>query len=184
LLEGRKINLRVMEKSDVDSIVEIFGNIHFEEYDPIMLISKSEMTKRFDNPSPMEIVTQNTLFIIEKKDKTPIGLARHFLVQPIGLMEIGYIIIPSERGKGYGTEIAQIMVDYLFLSKNIVRIQATTDVKNKASQRVLEKAGFKREANLRKAGFVRGKWINGYLYSILKEEWKEPKILTKTSQKT
>jgi len=173
-----------MEKDDIDSIVEVFRNIHFDEYDPLMLISKSEMTKRFDNPSPIEIVTQNTLFIIEKKDRAKIGLARHFLVQPAGLMEIGYIIVPSERRKGYGTEAAQIMVDYLFLSKEIVRIQATTDAKNKASQRVLEKAGFKREATLRKAGFVRGKWANGYLYSILREEWREPKILTKATSET
>ena len=184
MLEGKNVNLRLMEKDDMDSIVEVFSNIHFDEYDPLMLISKSEMTKRFDNPSPMEIVTQNTLFIIEKKDRAKIGLARHFLVQPAGLMEIGYIIVPSERRKGYGTEAAQIMVDYLFLSKEIVRIQATTDVKNKASQRVLEKVGFKREATLRKVGFVRGKWTDGYLYSILREEWREPKILTKTASET
>jgi len=170
-----------MEKDDIDSIVEVFSNIHFDEYDPLMLISKSEMTKSFDNPSPMETVTQNTLFIVEKKDRAKIGLARHFLVQPIGLMEIGYILVPSERKKGYGTETAQIMVDYLFLSKKIVRIQATTDVQNQASQKVLEKVGFKREATLRKAGFVRGKWADGYLYSILREEWGAPKILTKTT---
>ena len=178
------MNLRLMEKDDVDSIVEVFSNIHFDEYDPLMLISKSEMTRRFDNPSPMEIVTQNTLFIIEKKDRAKIGLARHFLVQPIGLMEIGYFIVPSERRKGYGPEAAQIMVDYLFLSRKIVRIQATTDVKNMASRRVLEKVGFKREATLRKAGFVRGKWADGYLYSILREEWRAPKILTKTASQT
>lgn len=179
MLEGKNVNLRLMEKDDIDSIVEVFHNIHFDEYDPLMLISKSEMTKRFDNPSPIEIATQNTLFIVEKKDGAKIGLARHFLVQPIGLMEIGYIIVPSERRKGYGTETAQILVDYLFLSKKIVRIQAATDVKNKASQRVLEKVGFKREATLRKAGFVRGKWADGYLYSILREEWSAPKTLTK-----
>ena len=181
MLEGKKVNLRVMEKDDVVSIVEIFSNIHFDEYDPIMLMSKSEMTKRFDNPTPIEIVTQNTRFIIEKKDRAKIGLARHFLVQPFGLMEIGYIIVPSERRKGYGTEAAQIMVDYLFLSKKIVRIQATTDAKNKASQKVLEKAGFKKEGTIRKAGFLRGEWVDAYLYSILREEWKEPKILTKTT---
>jgi len=44
----------------------------------------------------------------------------------------------------------------------------------------LEKAGFQREGIMRKPGFVRGEWIDAYLYSILREEWKEPKILTKT----
>lgn len=49
-----------------------------------------------------------------------------------------------------------------------------------ASQRALEKAGFRREGALRKALWdAEGKWADGYMYSILKEEWDEPRILTK-----
>jgi RimJ/RimL family protein N-acetyltransferase len=44
----------------------------------------------------------------------------------------------------------------------------------------LEKVGFKKEGIIRKHDFVYGKWIDDYIYSILREEWKEPKILTKT----
>jgi RimJ/RimL family protein N-acetyltransferase len=35
------------------------------------------------------------------------------------------------------------MVDYLFLSKDIVCVQAHTDVRNEGSQKVLEKAGLR-----------------------------------------
>jgi RimJ/RimL family protein N-acetyltransferase len=42
----------------------------------------------------------------------------------------------------------------------------------------LEKAGFKREGIMRNAFFCRGKWTRDHLYSIIREEWKEPKILT------
>jgi RimJ/RimL family protein N-acetyltransferase len=94
-------------------------------------------------------------------------------------MEIGAALLPSKMGKGYRTEAAEIMVDYLFLSKDVMRIQATTDTRNKASQRVLEKSGFKREGTIRKAGFVRGQWQDDYLCSMLREEWKQPKTLTK-----
>ena len=97
-------------------------------------------------------------------------------------MEIGYDIIPGERGKGYGTEAIRIIVDHLFLTKDIVRIQAVTNVGNKPSQRVLEKAGFTKEGTLRKVGYIRGDWTDAYVYSILREEWKEPKMLTKTSK--
>ena len=71
------------------------------------------------------------------------------------------------------------MVDYLFLSKDTMRIQATTDVRNLASQKILEKTGFKKEGRLRKTGFVRGVWADDYLWSILREEWKQPRILTR-----
>jgi RimJ/RimL family protein N-acetyltransferase len=56
-------------------------------------------------------------------------------------------------------------------------------VRNLASQKVLEKAGFKREGILRKSAFERGEWRDFYVYSILREEWKEPKILTRTEKK-
>jgi len=98
-----------------------------------------------------------------------------------GVQEIGYGIIPNERGKGYCAEAVKIAVDYLFLSKPLVRIQAHTNVKNKASQRVLEKVGFKKEGIVRKRIFVRGNWRDEFLYSILREEWKEPKILARIS---
>jgi diamine N-acetyltransferase len=76
------------------------------------------------------------------------------------------------------------MVDYLFLSRDTMRIQACTDTRNLASQKVLEKAGFKKEGTMRKYFFIRGEFRDAYLYSILKEEWKEPKILTKTTSQT
>jgi RimJ/RimL family protein N-acetyltransferase len=47
----------------------------------------------------------------------------------------------------------------------------------------LEKAGFKTEGTLRKHQFVRGVWADFYLYSVLREEWKEPKIPTMTEKK-
>ena len=98
-------------------------------------------------------------------------------------MEIGYSLVPDERRKGYCSEAVEIMVDYLFLSKDIPRIQAHTDIENVASQKVLEKAGFKKEGILRKESFFRGEWRSSCVYSILREEWKEPKILTRAEKK-
>jgi RimJ/RimL family protein N-acetyltransferase len=93
-------------------------------------------------------------------------------------LDIGFAIVPSERDKGYATEAMKIMTDYLSLSKEIVRLRVRTDTRNLASQRVLEKAGFLKEGLLRKAAFIRGDWRDLFIYSILREEWKEPKILT------
>ena len=172
------MNLRVMEKEDLPlfaewvNMPEVFG-----EYNPLRQISRAEIEKDYDKGT-LEL----TDFIIEKKDGSKVGLICHFtLTHPVGkMLEIGYSLVPSERGKGYGTEAVGIMVDFLFLSKSIERVQACTDARNVASQRVLEKAGFKREGTMRKYLFIRGEWRDAYLYSILREEWREPRILTKT----
>jgi len=184
LLEGKSVNLRAMEKDDVDFVVDCSNDINSYEYDPITQVSRTEKIKEFDNPTQLSILTERGRFIIEKKDGTKIGYVFHFLVQPLRWMEIGYFIISGERGKGYGTEAVQIMVDYLFLSRDLVRIQALTNMRNKASQKVLENAGFKREGTVRKSAFVRGAWADAYIYSILREEWKEPRMLTKTTSQS
>jgi RimJ/RimL family protein N-acetyltransferase len=111
-------------------------------------------------------------FIIEKRDGPKIGHIGGWKRGRI-CVEIGFALVPSERGKGYGTEAIQMMVDYLFLEKDVVRIQAPTETKNKPSQKALEKVGFASEGTMRRSHFVRGEYRDMYLYSILRDERKE-----------
>ena len=177
MLEGNLVNLRIIEREDLPLITEYENDPEFwgelAVY-PLLQKSKADLEKEYDKRPPEE-----NWFFIEKKDGTKIGAAFHFLEGR--LLEIGYAIVPSERRRGYGTEAAKIIVDYLFLSRAIVRIQAATDIRNTVSQKVLERVGFKKEGIIRKYVFVRGEWRDALLYSILREEWKEPKILTRTT---
>ena len=169
-----------MEKEDLPLLAEWFNKPEvFGEYNPLHQVSRTEAEKMFENPH------EEKSFIIEKKDGSKIGFIGHFYVLHVAgkQLEIGYSLLPSERGKGYCTEATQLMVDYLFLSKETMRIQAQTDPRNVASHKVLEKVGFKKEGTLRKSFFMRGEWRDAYIYSILREEWKEPKILTRTEKK-
>jgi RimJ/RimL family protein N-acetyltransferase len=174
LLEGRLVNLRIVEKEDLPLLLGWFNNLEFSgRYNPLdAQQSKVEIEKKYD-----DLGSEKKWFFIEKKDGSKIGFMGQFAVR--SCWEIGYVLIPSERGNGYCTEAVQLMVDYLFLSKDIVRIQAGTHSENIASQKVLEKTGFKREGLLRKEMLCWGKWTDIYTYSILREEWKVPKILTK-----
>ena len=176
MLEGKNVNLRVVEREDLLLLTEWLNNPEFAGefmWFPQQQ-SRAEQEKEYDNPPH-----DTKQFFIEKKDGTKIGWMGHFLHG--NLLEMFYYLLSSERGKGYGTEAAIIMVDYLFLSKDIVRVQARTDVRNEGSQKVLGKAGLKKEGIVRKSLFTRGEWRNMVLFSILREEWKEPKILTKTA---
>jgi len=180
LLEGKNVNLRVVEKEDLAFSVEWLNNPEvFGEYNPLIQVSRAEMEKSYG-----EKKFEETDFFVEGKDGRKIGSIGFFnVIHPAGnQLEIGYFIIPTERGKGYCTEAVNILVDYIFLSKNIERIQVQTDKRNLASQKVLEKSGFKMEGALRKNFFIRGKWTDDLIYSIIREEWKEPKILTKSAK--
>jgi RimJ/RimL family protein N-acetyltransferase len=174
LLEGKNVNLRILEREDLPLLHEWDNNPDFKgEFEQLREWTKTDLEKLYDN------LKDSQWFFIEKKDGTKIGDMVH--QRETGEVEIGYFVVPDERKKGYATEAIIIMVDYLFLSKNLVRIQAKADPENIASCKALEKAGFKREGILRKTFFSRGKWKDDCMFSILREEWKEPKILTKTT---
>lgn len=83
--------------------------------------------------------------------------------------EIGYCLNRKVWGRGYATEATKTMLKFGFQKIGFRRITATCDAKNKASARVLEKAGMKREGHLRKNVFQKGKWRDTYLYAVLKE---------------
>lgn len=84
--------------------------------------------------------------------------------------EIGIVLAPEHRGKGYGVEAQRLLCDYLFAIFPIMRIQAATDITNLAEQRALEKVGFVREGVLRKAQWRTGKWHDICIYSKLRGE--------------
>ena len=174
MLEGKLVNLRVLEKDDLQLLADWSNNLEFFSDMWFPQMSRTDWEKRYDSFTP-----DTKWFFIEKKDGTKIGTVFHFLNG--NYMEIGYILAPSERKKGYGSEAIKIIVDYLFLSKGLVRVQAITGIDNFASCNALEKAGFTKEGIMRNSGFIRGEWKDGFLYSITREEWKEPKILAKTA---
>jgi RimJ/RimL family protein N-acetyltransferase len=171
LLEGKLVNLRTAEKDDASLIARWWSDQKYlgEYQDPIK-VPKDRIEKNL-------LEGKTFFFIIEKKNGSKIG---HVTGGKRGRsIEIGFALVPNERGKGYGKEAIQIMVDYLFLSKDIVRIQSSTDTRNLASHKVLEKVGFIKEGTMRKTHYAKGEYKDLFLYSILREEWKEPKILTK-----
>ena len=97
MLEGKTVNLRVMEKEDLPLFTEWVNKPEFfGEYNPLRQISKAEIEKDFDKS-----ILEQTGFIIEKKDGSKIGYICHFiLAHPAGkLLEIGYSLVPMREAK-------------------------------------------------------------------------------------
>jgi RimJ/RimL family protein N-acetyltransferase len=58
------------------------------------------------------------------------------------------------------------------------RIEAVTESTNTAEQWALSKAGFTREGVLRGYGFRDGRWRDGVIYSVLREDGKPGQDVT------
>ncbi|MEE8600125.1 GNAT family N-acetyltransferase [Euzebya tangerina] len=83
---------------------------------------------------------------------------------------IGVGILRDHRGQGIGTAAQAQLVDYLFATTPVERIEASTDEENLAEQHVLESLGFTREGVLRAGNFAQGRWRDMVMYSILRSE--------------
>ena len=71
---------------------------------------------------------------------------------------------------GIGTQAQRLLVDHLFATTTVERIEAGTDAENIAEQRCLETLGFTREGVIRSGNFAQGRWRDMFLYSILRAE--------------
>ena len=81
-----------------------------------------------------------------------------------------------KEGRGIRRK-AGLLVNYLFTTQNIERIESVTDTENLPSQRVLEKNGFRREGKLRKRFCRDGDYRDEYMYRPLREEWERARPL-------
>ncbi|GJN23047.1 hypothetical protein PR202_gb10663 [Eleusine coracana subsp. coracana] len=82
--------------------------------------------------------------------------------------ELGYVLARAHWGRGVATAAVKRTVATVFGEvKGLERVEALVDVANPASQRVLEKAGFTREAVLRKYGFIKGKVKDRVMFSFI-----------------
>lgn len=125
--------------------------------------------KRIKNSSQLEVLT----FTKEKYDE-PLGRFIYFNHNPRNLScEFGYIINPKYRARGFGTEMVQGGINYLFADKDLGlnKLYRQTGEFNISSIKILEKLGLHRDGILREHHELDGKMWSDFIYSILKEEW-------------
>ncbi|WP_067170706.1 GNAT family N-acetyltransferase [Microtetraspora niveoalba] len=165
------INLRPVEEDDLPFLRRLTndpeGSGEFQWYgwnNPHRLRQRWEETGMLSDDGGVLIISADgepAGFVSWRKQIA--NLASHY-------WEIGLIVAPEFRGKGYGTEAQRRLVRYLFEHTTANRIQASTEIENIAEQRALEKAGFTREGVLRGCGFRAGAWRDGVLYSVIRSD--------------
>lgn len=86
--------------------------------------------------------------------------------------EIGWVFAREHQGLGYATEAATSLLAYAFEILKCHRVIATCQPENKASWRVMEKLGMRREAHFRRGHQLRpgGEWCDEYFYALLADE--------------
>jgi RimJ/RimL family protein N-acetyltransferase len=86
--------------------------------------------------------------------------------------EIGWCIDPAVQGQGYATEAVRELIRIAFEELGLRRLVAHCFAANKASWRLMERVGMRREVYTVKESLHRsGEWMDGMSYALLAEEW-------------
>jgi RimJ/RimL family protein N-acetyltransferase len=94
------------------------------------------------------------------------GATLHHLDAERGIVELGYWLFEHARGRGIATRTARLLADHAF-TLGVERVAAYVNVGNRASERVLERAGFTREGVVRSLPKPNGVRVDKTLFSLL-----------------
>jgi [ribosomal protein S5]-alanine N-acetyltransferase len=81
--------------------------------------------------------------------------------------EVGYWVSEAYWGRGIATASVRAVTAFAMAEHGLTRVFALPFAENAASCRVLEKAGFTREARLRKSAKKAGRVTDQYLYAFV-----------------
>lgn len=77
----------------------------------------------------------------------------------------------KNQGRGIGFFAVKEMLNHAFNNLNLQRVELFVLEDNKRAIHLYEKSGFKYEGRKRKARYKNGKFVDLFMYSILKEEF-------------
>jgi ribosomal-protein-serine acetyltransferase len=107
--------------------------------------------------------------IINKNIVGRIGM--HHINRQNKIGEIGYWLADGWQGRGIITKCCTALIDHGFTVLDLNRIEIKCGVGNDKSRAIAEKLQFKQEGILRRAEWLNGKFIDLYLYAMIRDEW-------------
>ena len=81
--------------------------------------------------------------------------------------ELGYILHPDFQGRGIISEALQKVIEFGFEQMKLHSITAIIDPENIASEKVLQKANFVKEAHFKEDFYFNGEFLDSVHYSII-----------------
>ncbi|KTC78263.1 GNAT family N-acetyltransferase [Legionella brunensis] len=172
MIKANNLCLRVVKEKDLALLYMQFTNpnVRGDFYSPVFIPEK----KFYDEFAQHGFWTDDSKrMAIVDHDDFLIGMIHVFKANIYSdCIELSYIMLdPHSRNKGFMTQALKACVCYLFESTRSVRIQLTMPNLHKASIRVAEKSGFKKEGLMRRALLLNGQDHDLLMYAIIKEDW-------------
>lgn len=172
-LETERLYLRRVIREDVNEIFALRSDKEVMKYIPRPLAKNMEDAMAHIAMIDEKIENNEGInWAITLKDDTKlIGIIGHYRIKPEHFRaEIGYMLLPEYHGKGIIAEAIKETVSYGFKIMKLHSIEAVIDPENFASEKVLLKSGFEKEAHLKENEYYEGRFLDTIIYSILNKQ--------------
>lgn len=169
-LETEHLYLRRVVEEDVNEIFALRSNTETMKYIPRPLVKTKEDARAHIAMIDEKIENNEGInwAITLKNEPKLIGIIGHYRIKPEHFRaEIGYMLLPEYHGKGIITEAIKETVKYGFEIMKLHSIEAVIDPENSASEKVLLKSGFIKEAHFKENEYYEGRFLDSVIYSIL-----------------
>ncbi|GAA3768849.1 GNAT family N-acetyltransferase [Flavobacterium ginsengiterrae] len=170
VIETERLLLRRITNDDVNEVFELRSNPETMKYIPRPLVKNNEDALAHIAMIDEKIETNVGInWAITLKDNPKLlGIIGYYRMQPENYRaEIGYMLSPDFHGKGIIPEAVNVLLKYGFEDLKLHSIEAVIDPENYASEKVLQKCGFVKEAHLKESEFWEGKFLDKVIYSLL-----------------
>ncbi|MDP3150003.1 MAG: GNAT family N-acetyltransferase [Ignavibacteria bacterium] len=171
-LESERILFRKILLSDAEAIYFIRSNdevMKFMDTNKMESINDAEKMIRSAEES-FNNETGLNWGIVEKRTNSFIGYFGFWrILYEHCRAEIGYALNPQYWGKGYMNETLETMMKFGLKSMRLHSVEANVNPGNDKSIKLLERAGFKREAYFRENFLFNNTFYDSIIYSLLEK---------------
>ena len=173
-LAGDGVLLRQLTDADVGRLFEVFSDPEVMRYwsrgplaseaEARALLAEIDRGRRQDALYQWGVATAGSPAVI--------GTATLFRIdRDHRRAEIGFALGSAWWGRGFATAAVSRLVEHAFGPLGLCRLEADVDPRNRASLRLLQKLGFKREGLLRERYHVAGEVQDSVILGLLRSEW-------------
>ena len=160
----KNINLKRIELDDLQTLLDLKATTWNTTHSVTM--NNIEQQRRW-----YDSIKSNEYYMKAIQDSKWIGMFKVNNINSIDRTgDVGWDVLEEFRGQKLSLPIIQCGVDFCFNLLNLNRLNCEILENNPASIKSAEKAGFKKEGCKRQAVYRSGKYIDSYVYGLLRNE--------------
>jgi len=169
MISGDVVDLKPFELEDLEFLLRWNNDPEYVgEFEPFEAVTEEELREWLPKTE-----AGRSWYIIQTRDGAKVGQLV-VTAKSRKSVQVGYRGAPAYRNKGYCTEAVKTAVRHVFADTGAEVVVAEANLRNTASWRVLERAGFKRKGFKERALYLNGRWLDGYIYELNKRDYSRP----------